>query len=214
MGKTSQPTALGTFLTGIVEVALALTGLWYFLLGSGQSPTVQLFLGLWGGFALLYLGVVGSRLRRRALADVQLPAPQLPAWSTFLTRRRFSFLLTVAASLTGLGAALDVLWPDSKTNPAGVTELGAFVMICAWLLLHLGYARFYSQWTGLRFPATEEPLLSDYLYFAVTVGVSFAASDVEVRSHRLRWHVMVHSIVSFFYNAIVLAVAVSIITGK
>ena len=33
-------------------------------------------------------------------------------------------------------------------------------------------------------------------------------------SRQLRWHVMVHSVVAFFYNAIVLAVAVGIITGR
>ena len=29
----------------------------------------------------------------------------------------------------------------------------------------------------------------------------------------MRYHVMVHSMISFFYNAIVLAIAVNIITG-
>jgi uncharacterized membrane protein len=29
----------------------------------------------------------------------------------------------------------------------------------------------------------------------------------------VRYHVMVHSMISFFYNAIVLAIAVNIITG-
>jgi uncharacterized membrane protein len=44
--------------------------------------------------------------------------------------------------------------------------------------------------------------------------VSFASSDVEVHGRALRWHVLVHSVISFFYNAVVLAVAVSVITGR
>jgi uncharacterized membrane protein len=78
----------------------------------------------------------------------------------------------------------------------------------------LGYLRSYSHWTDWRFPDCPHPALVDFLYFSFTVGVSFAVSDVEVRSRALRWHVMVHSILSFFYNAIVLAVAINIITGR
>ena len=88
------------------------------------------------------------------------------------------------------------------------------------MLLHVGYARFYAAWDsasdrqGFGFPGTDRPRLVEYLYFAVTVGVSFATSDVTVRQRRLRWHVIVHSIVSFFYNAIVLAVGVAVLTGR
>ncbi|HEY6594740.1 MAG TPA: DUF1345 domain-containing protein [Asanoa sp.] len=48
----------------------------------------------------------------------------------------------------------------------------------------------------------------------MTIGVSFATSDVEVRSRVLRWHVMVHSVLGFFYNAVVLAVAIGVVTGR
>jgi uncharacterized membrane protein len=37
---------------------------------------------------------------------------------------------------------------------------------------------------------------------------------VSVTSQAMRWHVMVHSVLSFFYNAVVLAVAIGILTGK
>jgi uncharacterized membrane protein len=30
----------------------------------------------------------------------------------------------------------------------------------------------------------------------------------------MRWHVMVHSVLSFFYNAVVLAAAIGFLTGK
>ena len=50
--------------------------------------------------------------------------------------------------------------------------------------------------------------------FSFTLGTSFAASDVTVTSRTMRWHVMMHSILSFFYNTVVLAVAFGILTGK
>jgi uncharacterized membrane protein len=154
--------------------------------------------------------VIGGIVTRRARRPGHRPAAPIAG-------RRFSFLLTAAASVTGLAAALDVLGSNTYGDEFGpiITGFGVVAMMCAWLLLHTGYARFYATWReDLRFPRTDDPGIVDFLYFAVTVGVSFAASDVEVGSRPLRWHVMVHSVLSFFYNAIVLAVAVGVITGK
>jgi uncharacterized membrane protein len=203
-----------TFLAGLIEIGLATTGLWFTVFGPEGDRQIEEFLGLWAAVATLYLLIGGRRLRRRAFAEVDAPAPRLPGWSTIFAGRRFSFLLTIGASMTGLSAALDALHGPDGERRGAVTGLSAWVMICAWLLLSIGYARFYSQWTQWRFPKTDNPQLSDFLYFSTTIAVSFAASDVEVQSQRLRWHVMVHAVISFFYNAIVLAVAVSIITRK
>ncbi|MFN8127151.1 MAG: DUF1345 domain-containing protein [Candidatus Nanopelagicales bacterium] len=64
---------------------------------------------------------------------------------------------------------------------------------------------------GLEFPRTDTPGLADYLYFAFTVGTSFATSGTSVTTVRMRWLVLLHSVVSFFYNALVVAVAIQII---
>jgi uncharacterized membrane protein len=196
-----------------VELILALSGLAFTVFASEDEPGQAAFLGAWGAVAALYLLVGGLRVRRLRLVE---PAePTGPPRGT--AQRRIGFLMTVAASLTGLGAALDVLSAgggDDDEYGVLVRGLGVIVMGCAWMLLHAGYARFYAHWTEWRFPGTQRPGLVDFLYFSFTVGVSFATSDVEVRSRALRWHVMVHSVVSFFYNAIVLAIAVGIVTGR
>lgn len=63
-------------------------------------------------------------------------------------RAAVQLFFTVAASLTGLGAALSVLAADEKSDVGGVIgALGALATICGWLLLSLGYARLYAQWT-------------------------------------------------------------------
>jgi uncharacterized membrane protein len=193
--------------TLVVEIVLAATGLGYTVLAGESAAAQSAFLSLWGLLAVTYLVVGGRRVRRQRQQDT--PMARGPG------RRRFSFFLTVAASLTGLGAATNVLTTEDTEYSDLVTGLGVIVMISAWMLLQVGYARYYSQWaTDLRFPETPDPQLVDYLYFAFTVGVSFAASDVEVCSRQLRWHVLVHSVISFLYNAVVIATAVSIITGR
>jgi uncharacterized membrane protein len=194
----------------VVELALAVSGLGFTVLGTGSEAEESLFLLLWGAVATVYLVVAAARIRRQRFLPLDQPAPPLPGLG-----RRASFFTTAAASVTGLGAAVAVLnaGDDTEFGPV-VTGLGVLVMICAWLLLSLGYARFYASWPDWRFPKTPHPQLVDFLYFSVTVSVSFAVSDVEVLSRPLRWHVMVHSVVAFFYNAIVLAIAVGIITGR
>jgi uncharacterized membrane protein len=204
--------AAGRWLVGltsrVVEAALAFGGLAYTLIGGDSDESEALFLLLWVTVAVFYLLIGGVILRRQRLPGARPLPPRFG--------RRFSFFLTAAASLTGLGAATAVLTDRGGSELTGlVTGLGVAATICAWILLHTGYARFYSTWADdLRYPKTPDPTIVDHLYFAVTVGVSFAASDVEVRATALRWHVMVHSVVSFFYNAVVLAIAVGVITGR
>jgi uncharacterized membrane protein len=208
--ESSTRSRARSLLSRTVELALAVSGLAYTILGTEREAEEALFLALWGAVAVTYLAIGAVRVRKqRFLSDdaAQLPAPELG--------RRASFFTTIAASLTGLGAALDALNASDETDYGPVvTGLGVIVVVCAWLLLSLGYARFYSNWSDWRFPRTPHPQLIDFLYFSVTVGVSFAASDVEVLSRPLRWHVMVHSVLAFFYNAIVLAIAIGIVTGR
>lgn len=192
----------------IVELTLAVGGLGYTILGTESEGQTALFLLAWSTIAVTYLAIGFWRVRRQRWEPQDEPPPPAPLG------RRASFFTTAAASLTGLGAALDVLAAsdDSEFGPV-VTGLGVIVVVCAWLLLSLGYARFYATWSDWRFPETPYPRTVDFLYFSVTVSVSFATSDVEVLSRALRWHVMVHSVVAFFYNAIVLAVALRVITA-
>ena len=134
-----------------------------------------------------------------------------------------SWIFPLVASLVGVNAALlaiTVRAPIDGTR-AGYTFTGvvaAVGIILSWHLLHTGFAQIYESMQhrsppqpGLEFPRTTTPGLADYLYFAFTVGTSFATSDTSVTTVRMRWLVLLHSVVSFFYNALVVAVAIQII---
>ncbi len=210
---------IGNATTRLTELSLTVAGLWHFLASGDGSESEVVFLLAWNAVTIVYLVVGGWRVRRRAGRGPPQPG-KAPGWSTKLRGQRASFLFTVAASVTGLTAALDVLSNKQFGELAPLTNgLGATTVICAWLLLHVGYARYYAAWNddaqtqGIRFPGCDDPGFVEYLYFSVTIGVSFAASDVQIRNRALRWHVLVHSVVSFFYNALVLATAVRVVTG-
>jgi uncharacterized membrane protein len=203
----------------LVEIALAAIGIGYFLADNRVRAETNL-LGLFDLIALMYL-LIGFFVVRRHRRDHSNAPPLVSAnWITTL-RRRASFLLTVVASLTGLQAASDVLLHGAGEERSDqVRVLGVIAVIIAWTLLHVGYAKFYrnidsaAKDRGLRFPKDADPAFIDYLYFSITLGVSFAASDVEVINRTMRWHVLVHEIVSFFYNTAVLAIAVGTVIGR
>lgn len=165
--------------------------------------------------------LVAARARRSRLATYEAaPATARPWPIRLLTGRRFSFLFTFTASATGMFAAATVVVQADRRDSvsAGLVVFAVAATILAWTLLHAGYARFYAAMyrrdrASIRFPGTTHAGPVDLLYLAFTIGTSFAVSGATVTSRELRWHITVHSILSFFYNAAVLAIAIRFLTG-
>lgn len=63
---------------------------------------------------------------------------------------------------------------------------------------------------GLEFPGDRKPDYVDFLYFSFVVGTTAETSDVEVTSRSMRFVVMLHGIVSFFFNTAVIALTVNL----
>jgi uncharacterized membrane protein len=66
---------------------------------------------------------------------------------------------------------------------------------------------------GLKFPATQDPGIWEFLYFAFVVGMTAQTSDVEVTNTAMRRAVLNHSVASFFYNTAIIAMAVNAIVA-
>lgn len=209
---SDRPSAL--LRLGVVRAAeLALIALGIGFLITDEAGGVRLLLW-WDGLALAYLitGVVVLRRSRRGTRLINRHP-----WTG---RLRLNFLFATVASLTGLGAALDVGSSiDEITDPfeLGLHVLGGtLAMLLAWVLLHSGYARWYAGHYariggGLKFPGTENPSPVDFLYFAITIGTAFSTSDTSVTTTEMRWHVLVHQVIAFLFNAAVLAFAISLL---
>lgn len=69
---------------------------------------------------------------------------------------------------------------------------------------HRGNAR-----QGLEFPGTKSPTGLDFLYFSYTVGATAQTSDVEVTNTAMRMVCVFHSVISFFFNTVLVAAAVN-----
>jgi uncharacterized membrane protein len=65
---------------------------------------------------------------------------------------------------------------------------------------------------GLEFPRTKEPAVADFVYFSFVVGMTAQTSDVDVTSREMRNTTVTHAVVSFFFNTVILALAVNVLT--
>ena len=66
---------------------------------------------------------------------------------------------------------------------------------------------------GLRFPGKEPPDYWDFVHFAVVIGVASQTADIEFESKRMRRIGTVHSLVSFTFNTVVLALTINALAG-
>jgi uncharacterized membrane protein len=116
-----------------------------------------------------------------------------------------------------------------EPGPSAAPRLALAIVdvVLGWTTLHTIFAfhyghRYYTaagppdahaDARGLSFPETKAPHLHDFLYFAFTVGMTAQTSDVEVTSTAMRRLTIVHSAIAFFYNTLILALAVNVAAG-
>ena len=126
-------------------------------------------------------------------------------------------LLALAAGAISLTSIILVLSAPTDSTPARLMALGSVPL--GWAAVHVlagfHYAYLFYQPrkaktpAGLDFPGTEKPDPWDFLYFAFVIGMTAQVSDVTTASAQMRKVVLVHSIGAFFYNTIILALAVN-----
>ena len=105
--------------------------------------------------------------------------------------------------------------------PVAVSGMGF-----SWFLVHTIFAMRYAHIFygdheekpnthagGLEFPDDKKPDYLDFAYFSFVLGMTFQVSDVEVTSKRLRRLVMLHGILSFGFNTIMIALTINVVAG-
>ena len=99
--------------------------------------------------------------------------------------------------------------------------LVALTLTSSWLLVPtmftIHYAdMFYSASPGerpLSFPQTEEPVFWDFAYFSFTIAAASQTADVTTTNRSIRKVLIVHEIISFFFNATIVGFAINVTAG-
>ena len=184
------------------------------------DPSLRLALG-WLGGSVLLLGLVWhlilhmnpTETRRRAAGDD-------PGGAAVM-------IMAIAASVVSFLAAARLIGAaQSHANPVLWTAVGCGSVVTSWLLTHSVYALRYARLFyrpaqhrtlhhggpgGLVFPGDQQPCDLDFAYFSFTLGICFQTSDVAIDCTRMRRTVMVHVLLSFFYNSMIIGLIVNLL---
>ena len=66
---------------------------------------------------------------------------------------------------------------------------------------------------GLIFPGNRPPDYFDFAYFSFVVGMTSQVSDVQITSRRMRRITLLHSVLSFGFNTMILALLINTVSG-
>jgi uncharacterized membrane protein len=141
-------------------------------------------------------------------------------------RTAISILVTAAAcaSLSAIGFVLQ----ESKNAPPSIlflhVMLAVITIVGSWSLVHTSFALHYAHnyyrqnrqvngSPGLDFPGDAEPDYWDFLYFSFVIGMTSQVSDVAIKTRFLRRLALIHGILSFFFNTVIVAMSINIIAG-
>jgi uncharacterized membrane protein len=183
-----------------------------------------------------------NRVQNMLTLDVFNLAMLIMSWITFFTTpyhelrqqakeqdgsRIFIFIILLISALGSMLSVGLLLVNKSKHDIQGF-ELGIAVagMIFSWLLVHTvftyRYAHVYyaddgtevqTDIKGLEFPDDDKPDFLDFAYFSFVMGMTFQVSDVVITEKRLRRLALLHGLISFFYNTIIIALTINILAG-
>ena len=134
------------------------------------------------------------------------------------------FAIDVGSSLVSLFAAAVVLrWIKSMHPPAASawTAVALAAIALSWILTHTSYTLRYAKLyygdsrrardaSCLHFPGKGPPADIDFAYFAFTIGMCFQTSDISVETREMRREVLVHALLSFVYNTMIVALALNL----
>lgn len=145
--------------------------------------------------------------------------------------RYLIFLIILVSSFASLVAIVLLLRKLPDPGEQGYyfnVFLSIASIACSWVLIHTIFTSHYAHlfYTckkeedidkehrgGLDFPNNKAPDYLDFAYFSFVIGMTFQVSDVEVTESHIRRLVLLHGLISFLFNTIILAVSINIIAG-
>jgi uncharacterized membrane protein len=66
---------------------------------------------------------------------------------------------------------------------------------------------------GFNFPETPQPSGWDFAYYAFIIGMTAQTSDTNVTTTAMRKVTLLHSVVSFFFNTVLVAATVNVVVA-
>ena len=144
--------------------------------------------------------------------------------------RKLIFVFVVIAAGAAL-FAVGFLLHANRAEPRGHLTahliISLLAVVTSWSLTHtvfgLHYAHtFYGDSDdpanhqhagGLDFPGDRLPDYLDFAYFSFVIGMTCQVSDVQITSRNIRQLALLHGVLSFGFNVIILALTINTVTA-
>jgi uncharacterized membrane protein len=198
----------------VLAIALGLVVL-VVILVTGNGWTIALPAG-WAAAALVS---VGSTWLRIAPMDADETAAHAQAEDY---SRPIADLIVIAASVASLvsvGFALVEARHRSGSGKGMLIALAVVVVALSWLAVHLVFTVRYGDVYygdpvgGIEFNEKDRPDYRDFLYFALTVGMTFQVSDTTITDKTVRRQVTRHALLSYLFGAVIVALAINTVAS-
>jgi uncharacterized membrane protein len=188
----------------------------YLVLPAVLAPATRFIIG-WDAGAVAFLIAALVMMLRASIDRMRVRAALQDSgrW-TILT-------LTVAAvaiSVLALGYELHEAKGLPPASAGWRVGLAMLTIVLSWSFTHTMFAMHYAHEyyrdkkpTGLLFPGESPPDYIDFMYYAFVVGMTCQVSDVQVTGRALRRLTLVHGVLSFFFNTVILALAINLAAG-
>lgn len=136
------------------------------------------------------------------------------------------FVIVLISTIGSLAGVLILLgnkggWLLSKGLETFIYISG---VTCSWFLLHTLFAYRYALLyygdhpinpdesnVGLQIPNELWPDYLDFAYFSFVIGMTFQVSDIEISSRRIRRLALMHGMLSFLFNTVIVALTINVI---
>lgn len=191
------------------------------------GPLARVVIG-WVGFAATNLALILLGMWQADTDDIRRVAASedLP--------RTLAFALVVGAALVSLGAVVGLLGSlKGISKDLRVLHVGLSIaaVVLAWTLVHLVFTLRYAHAYydidaetgqdsgGLVFPDDQGqgprlmPNYLDFAYFAFIIGMTAQTADIGIGSRALRRVSLLHSLIAFVFNTVIVALTIGTIGG-
>lgn len=175
----------------------------------------------WDAFALCSLALAWAGI---VYTDAKTRVEEAKLQDSSRTVICCSLVLAAVVALFGAAILLGAAKTLAGRDAAGHVALAVLTVVASWLLIHtvmsLHYAHICYQiagrpgakspGVGLDFPEETQPDFLDFAYFSFVIGMTCQTSDVQITSRRVRRIALLHGLLSFGFNAVIVALSLNL----
>ena len=201
----------------IICIVLAIAA--YLVADIKNNPLTRLMIG-WNTFSLCMIIMTWITFKITTPDEIRRQAELQD------TSRVVIFVIVLISAFASFFAVLLLVISEKKETEAFDIPVAIAGMLFSWFLVHTIFAMRYAHIYygdhetkpdihagGLIFPNEDKPDYLDFAYFSFVLGMTFQVSDIQVTSKRLRKLALLHGILSFGFNTIIVALTINVIAG-